>query len=78
MYHWVKIAALLMLYDVAAMNLAYGAALWLRFDLRYSAIPKEYLYTWIHYIPIHTACTLALMLGMRLYRSIWRYVVSAD
>ena len=74
MYHWVKIAALLMLYDVAAMNLAYGAALWLRFDLRYSAIPKEYLYTWIHYIPIHTACTLALMLGMRLYRSIWRYV----
>ncbi len=74
MYHWVKVAALLMVYDAVAANLAYGAALWLRFDLRYSAIPADYLFTWLRYIPIHTAVTLALMLGMRLYRSIWRYV----
>lgn len=72
--HWVKIALLLVLYDITAMNLAYGTALWLRFDLHYTAIPKEYLYTWIQYIPIHTACTLLLLLSLKLYRSIWRYV----
>ncbi len=74
LYHWVKIAVLLMLYDAVAMNLAYGLALWLRFDLRFSAIPQEYLDTWLRYIPIHTGCTLVLLLGLRLYRSIWRYV----
>ena len=74
LYHWVKIAVLLMLYDAVAMNLAYGLALWLRFDLRFSVIPQEYLDTWLRYIPIHTGCTLALLLGLRLYRSIWRFV----
>ncbi len=73
MHHWVKIAMLLMIYDVVAMNLAYGAALWLRFDLRFSSIPAVYLLAWLRYIPIHTASTLALMLAMKLYRSMWRY-----
>ena len=41
--HWKVIAMYLVLYDIIAVNLSYFFGLWLRFDLRYSHIPAEYL-----------------------------------
>ena len=52
--HWQLIALLLMVYDFAAVNLSYFLALWFRFDCKYSAIKKEYLLAWRHFIPIYS------------------------
>ena len=37
--HWQIIAAVLMLFDILAVNLSYFTALWIRFDCKYSQIP---------------------------------------
>ena len=52
--HWQKIRLILIVYDLIAVNLAYGLALWLRFDCRFSSIPKEYLTLWERFIPIYS------------------------
>ncbi len=71
---WIKIAAMLVVYDIVATNLAYGLALWLRFDLRFSMIPDDYLHAWITSIPVFTIISLAIFVSMKLYRSVWRFV----
>lgn len=68
------IKILLLLFDIIASNLAYGLALWLRFDCRMSMIPPEYLHGWFVFIPIYSVCVVCVYLGLRLYDSIWRYV----
>ena len=39
--HWQIISFLLVVYDAASANIAYFAALWLRFDCEFSRIPQE-------------------------------------
>ena len=68
------IKILLVLFDIIASNLAYGIALWLRFDCRMSTIPAAYFHGWFMLVPICSACVLVTYLGFRLYDSIWRYV----
>lgn len=68
------IKILLILFDIIASNLAFGIALWLRFDGRMSMIPETYLHGWFEFIPIYSICILVVYLGFRLYDSIWRYV----
>lgn len=70
---WIRVAALLLIYDVLAVNLSYGLALWLRFDCSFSRIPEIYASAYLHFIPIHTACSLILFLLLNLYRSIWSF-----
>ena len=56
-----------------AVNVAFLAALWLRFDCQFSLIPKGYLGAWMHFTLIYTAfCLLVFWLG-KLYQSIWRF-----
>lgn len=43
MERWEFVSLGLLLYDALAVNAAYFLALWLRYDMRYSAIPPEYL-----------------------------------
>ena len=71
--HWHVIAALMVLYDVIAVNLAYFLALWLRFDCAFSEIPEAYLSSYMQYIPVHTLVCLAVLTVLRLYNSIWRF-----
>ena len=73
LYHWVRISILLFFYDVIMMNVAYGLALWMRFDFQFSDIPTNYLATWLKYMPIHTVCTVVLIILFKLYRSMWRF-----
>lgn len=68
------IKVLLIIFDIVASNLAYGIALWLRFDCRMSMIPDNYLHGWLLLIPVCSICVLVAYLGLRLYDSIWRYV----
>ena len=71
--HWHKVAFFMALYDVVAVNAAYFAALWLRFDLKYSTIPDKYLESYIHFAPIYSVLCIAVFLGFKLYKSIWRF-----
>ena len=72
-WHWKKIAIYLMLYDILAVNAAYFLALWLRFDCKYSAIPSNYLMSYIKTIPILSVICLFVFWLMKLYGSIWRF-----
>ena len=71
--HWHWVAVFLILFDIAAVNASYFAALWLRFDGNFSEIPKQYLEAWLHFAPWYTLACVAVFFVLRLYQSIWRY-----
>ncbi|MBQ2545093.1 MAG: polysaccharide biosynthesis protein [Clostridia bacterium] len=75
---WHRIALILLLFDIFAVNLSYFIALWLRFDLRYSSIPERYLTEWLHLVPIYTVIVIVVFALMRLYQSLWRYASYAE
>ena len=68
------IKVLLILFDIIASNMAYGLALWLRFDCKMSMIPMHYWHGWFEFIPVYSMCLVVVYIGLRLYDSIWRYV----
>ena len=70
---WHVAAALLVVYDIIAVNLAYFLALWIRSDCRYSEIRPEYLSAFFGFAPIFTVACLAVFAWLRMYNSIWRY-----
>ncbi len=71
--HWQIISVLLLLFDVAAVNVSFLGALWLRFDCQFSAIRADYLQAWMHFAPFYTVfCVLTFWVG-KLYLSIWRF-----
>ncbi len=73
MEHWHKITVWLLLYDIFAVNLSHGLALWLRFDCRISMIPDHYLWAFIKFAPIYTIISIGIFWFARLYKSIWRF-----
>ena len=73
MERWEFVSLGLLLYDALAVNAAYFLALWLRYDMRYSAIPPEYLAAFLRFAPAYTAVCLAVFFLLRLYNSLWRF-----
>lgn len=71
--HWEFVAVYLLLYDIFAVNFAYFMALWLRFDLRYTHIPRAYMAAFIKFAPIYTAFSVSVFFVLRLYKSLWRF-----
>ena len=71
--HWKVIAMYLVLYDIIAVNLSYFFGLWLRFDLRYSHIPAEYMDAFVKFAPFYTVFVLIMFYVFRLYNSLWRF-----
>ena len=71
--HWQIISAILIIYDFIAVNMAYFAALWLRFDCRFTLIPDRYLQPWLHFVPIYTVICLVIFWRLRLYNAVWRF-----
>jgi len=63
----------LLIYDVAAVNLAFFFALWLRFDLSFTQIPQDYLSRFVHFAPIYTVVCIVVFILLGLYNSIWEY-----
>ena len=64
---------LILLADIIAVVLSYSLALWLRFDLRFSSIPREYLEGYVRYLPLAVVATLVTNIAAKLYKSIWVY-----
>lgn len=71
--HWEIISLYLLLYDVIVINLSYFLGLWVRFDLKFSTIPKEYLHAFLEFTPYYTIFCIIIFYSLRLYKSLWRY-----
>ena len=71
--HWHLISIWMVLYDVIAVIVSYFAALWLRFDCRYSLIPEQYFDPYLAFVPIYAVICIVVFWGLRLYKSIWRF-----
>lgn len=71
--HWQIVSLVLGVYDVLAIGIAFLAALWLRFDCRFTGIPEEYLAAYLRFIWIYAAFTVLVFWRMHLYNSIWRF-----
>ena len=71
--HWIAIAFALILYDCIAVAGSYFVALWLRFDCKFSLIPKRYLDSWQKFAPIYIIFCILCFYFLRLYKSIWRF-----
>ena len=63
----------LMLYDLAAVSLAYFLALWFRFDCNFSEIPHEYLFSWLIFTPFYAVVAIIVFHLFHLYHSIWKF-----
>ena len=70
---WMKIAVLLMLWDMVAIHAAYILALWFRFDCKFSAISASYINQYGHSITIYSIFAVAVFWLFKMYRSVWRY-----
>ena len=73
MEHWQVITVLLLIYDFAAVHLAYFLALWGRFDFAFSHIYAPYLERYRLFITPYAVCCLLIFWLFRLYRSLWRF-----
>lgn len=63
----------LLVYDMIAVNASYFLGLWLRFDLHFSNIPREYLDAYTRFAPIYTAAAVFVFAALRLYKSLWKF-----
>ena len=70
---WRVLSYLMAAYDFAAMVFAWFAALWGRYDFKYSQIPEEYFRAYARVIIPCALITILLLLVFRLYRSLWKY-----
>ncbi len=70
---WVKIAALLVFYDIVTVIGSYFLALWVRFDGRISNIPDIYLEPYLQYILIHAAISVVIFWIFKVYQALWRF-----
>ena len=73
LHRWQLTALLLMLYDAVMVNGAYFAALWVRYDFRFSAIDQQYLNEWLRFAPVYTVFCLAVFYLFHLYQFLWVY-----
>lgn len=71
--HWQVITLLLLVYDFLAVTVSYFAALWIRFDCRFSGIENQYLQAYFHTIIIYAVFCILVFWFLRLYKSIWRF-----
>ena len=71
--HWMIIAFLLMVYDVATIAISYFAALLIRFDFRFNQIGGAYIEIYKETIIPYIVFCVVIYWFFRTYRSIWRF-----
>ena len=69
---WIHKAILLAFMDSLIILASYLAALLMRFDFRFSAIPVDYLQGYVWSMPFWITATIVVFYGCRLYHSVWR------
>ena len=70
---YMKKKILIAIADILAVIIAYGLALLLRFDMRYSKIPEQFIVGYMYYIVIASVILVACYVVAKLYRSVWTY-----
>lgn len=78
MEHWEVVTMMLMVYDFLAVTVSYFAALWIRFDCRFSMIGTKYLQAYYRTILIYAGFCIVVFWFLRLYKSIWRFASYAE
>lgn len=63
----------LALYDIVVSSGAYLAALWIRFDCKYTQIPHEYFAAWLKFMPLYAFVCVFVFWLFKLYKSVWKY-----
>ncbi|SFC86173.1 polysaccharide biosynthesis protein [Ruminococcus albus] len=71
--HWQIISIYLFLYDIIVSTGSYFAGLWLRYDLSFTKIPRDYLNAYMYFMPIYVVAVFLVHGYNKLYRSIWRF-----
>jgi len=69
---------LILLLDCLVITLAGGAALLVRFDFSFDAVPKEYIQTWWHFLPVQLSATILVFFLRRMYHYVWHSVSVND
>lgn len=69
---WMQRAIVLAFIDALSILVSYLFALLLRFDLVFSAVPREYMEGYIWSMPYWVIATIVVFYAFRLYHSIWR------
>ena len=69
---WMQRAIVLAFIDALSILASYLFALLLRFDLVFSAVPREYIEGYIWSMPYWVIATIVVFYAFRLYHSIWR------
>ena len=59
--------------DILAVIIAYGLALSLRFDMRYSKILEQFIVGYMYYIVLASVLLVSCYVIAKLYRSVWFY-----
>lgn len=72
-----RIIALILL-DIMSIIVASFAALYVRFDFSFAAIPPEYLMKFERIIPFNILLTLLFFAVWKLYKSVWRYASATE
>lgn len=70
--------ALLVLYDIIAIQAASFFAIYIRFDFQVTEIPSNFLENIYDYAVINTIVTLFLFIVLGMYRYIWKYIGSLE
>ncbi len=72
-----RIIALLIM-DTMSIVIASFAAIYIRFDFQFNAIPKEYMMKFEHILPFNIAITILFFVIWKLYKSVWRYASATE
>lgn len=72
-----RIIALLIM-DTMSIVIASFAAIYIRFDFQFNAIPKEYMMKFEYILPFNIGFTLLFFVIWKLYKSVWRYASATE
>ena len=76
--HSDTVKLMLLAYDAVILNIAFFAALWIRFDCRFAQIPEQYMTAFLRFTPIYTLLSVLVYNVCHLYNSIWRFAGFAE
>lgn len=68
----------LIILDIMAVLVASFGALYIRFELRFSAIPEEFMQSYEKVLPIAIVLSILFNLICKLYKSVWRYASATE
>ena len=72
-----RIIALLIM-DTMSIVIASFAAIYIRFDFQFNAIPKEYMAKFEYILPFNIGFTMLFFVIWKLYKSVWRYASATE